>query len=37
MSQYEKFHAHHIELIEKDVHDLQERMRKVEDRGSGSR
>lgn len=34
MAQYEKSHAHHIELIERDVQDLQARMRKVEERTS---
>ena len=34
MASYEKFHAHHIELLERNVQDLQVRMRTVEERGS---
>lgn len=34
MASYEKFHAHHVELLERNVQDLQVRMRAVEERGT---
>lgn len=32
MEKYEKFHHHHVEVIEKDVEDLKARVRSVEER-----
>jgi hypothetical protein len=32
LTNYERFHAHHVELLEKDVQDLKERLLRVEDR-----
>ena len=32
LTKYESFHAHHIEILEKDVQDVRERLLRVEDR-----
>jgi len=32
LTKYEQFHAHHIEILEKDVQDVRERLLRVEDR-----
>ena len=32
---HETFHAHHVDILERDVSDLKDRMRKVEDRLQG--
>jgi prefoldin subunit 5 len=31
-ARHERFHVHHVDILEKDVADLKERMRRVEDR-----
>ena len=33
MAKYERFHAHHVEVIEKDLDDVKARLRRREERG----
>ena len=33
MANYERFHAHHVEVIEKDLDDVKARLRRREERG----